>query len=217
MPQMLLGFPSHGKFMQSSTEDHFDIQVNTRVAYDRIVNLDNMYVSGPWAFSGSVAYSNPDDPGTPEDWTRQETRAATIFSGSVERRLGDAGPGATRVKLGFLKINGGSAKDSGIFSGDTTLFERRYQFSEAYSVGVHKEFRSGFRNPFESELRLIYDRMQGGGIVTFNTGMFLYRGLRADIEADFIGLLTSTAPITDGFIDEYRANDRFSFGMSYVF
>jgi hypothetical protein len=54
-------------------------------------------------------------------------------------------------------------------------------------------------------------------MVAFNTGLLLTQKLRAEFEADVIGLLTSDAPIKDGFFDEYRANDRVSLGMSYVF
>ncbi|MGZ3723341.1 MAG: hypothetical protein ACXVA9_10445, partial [Bdellovibrionales bacterium] len=139
MPQFILGFPSERQFESNATEDHMNITVNPRVVYDRVVNLDNLYTSGPWSLSGSAAYSNPVDRGASADWTSQQVRSATIFSGAVGRRLEDAGIHASSVRVGFLKVHGGDAEDSGPLAGKETLFERRFQFYEAYLLGFHKD------------------------------------------------------------------------------
>ncbi len=217
MPQFILGFPSERQFESNADEDHMNVAINTRAVYDRVANIDQVYTTGPWALSASVAYSNPDDKGAPADWTSQQIRSATIFSGTVGRRLEDAGLHAASVRVGFLKVHGGDSADEGPLAGKETLFERRFQFYEAYMLGFHKDIRTFFQNPVENELRVVYDRKQGGGMITFNSGLFLTRSLRAEIQADFIGLLTTTADVTDGFLSTYRANDRYSMGMSYVF
>jgi hypothetical protein len=116
-----------------------------------------------------------------------------------------------------LKVHGGDANDSGALAGPKTLFERRFQFYEAYLFGVREKFNLGWRYPIETEARVVYDRMQGGGLVAVNVGARILNNLRAQVEADLIGLLISNAAINDGFIDEYRANDRFGLGVSYAF
>lgn len=215
----LLGFPSEHQEIQGPTpnSDYMNITVSPRVAYDRIVNFDNQLTSGSWQFSGSVAYDHPDDNDGPPGWTSQQVRSATIFSGAIEKRLEDLGPHSASIRVGFLRVKGGDEEDRGPFAGKESLFERRFQYYEAYMLAAKKEFRQISKNPLETEVRLIYDRMQGGGVISFSSGMAFGRHFRADLEADFIGLLTANANITDGFLSTYRANDRVGLGMGYVF
>jgi hypothetical protein len=217
LPSFLLGFPSTNQDVLGTGGDFMNISVVPRVAYDRLVNLDNEYTEGSWKFSGSVAYDNPDDNNGPTDWTTQQVRAAEIFSGSVEQRIGDVGPKSASWRIGFLKVNGGDAADRGLFASSETLFTRRFQYYEAYLIGIRKDFLLLSPYPISTDLRVLYDRMQGGGVVSLSTGTEIGHGWRAELEADFLGLLTSTAPITDGFLSTYRANDRVGMGVGYVF
>jgi len=218
MPAFVLGFPSRGVQVQPNA-NYFDLSVRPRVAYDRLVNLDNQYTAGRWTISGSVAYDHPDDNNGPSEYTSQNIRAAEIFSGFIERRLNEAGPHATSVRVGFLKVNGGDADDSGEFATPAdTLFTRRFEYYEAYMVALRTEFHRIFGQTLDNELRAIYDRKQGGGAVTLTSGMdFLRHTLRTELQVDFIGLLTSNADITDGYLSEYRANTRVGLGVNYVF
>jgi hypothetical protein len=217
MPQMMMGFPSEHQVVITSDADYMNVTVIPRIVYNRIVNLDNQYAQGPWLFSTSVAYDNPEVNAGPADWTAQQVQPATILSATVSRRLEEEGPHAARLQFGVLKVNGGDAPDRGRFAGAESLFEHRFQYYEAYMVALKKDFRSWFRRPLETEVRAIYDRMQSGGVLSFDAGMSLSANLRAELELDFIGLLSSSGPIADGFLSSYRANDRVGLGVSYVF
>lgn len=213
--QLAMGFPSNN---QVDLSGDMNIVIHPRVVYDRVISNDHQYNLGPWTLSGSVAYDNPENNPGPSEWTRQEFAPAWIFSALVSRRLEDIGPRAARVQLGLLKVNGGDDLDRGAFATDVTKFERRFQYYEAYLLAVKSDLRFGFNNPLENELRLIYDRMQNGGVVSFLSGLRINPNWRADLQLDFLGLLSRRpATVSDGFLSTYRANDRVALGMSYVF
>ena len=80
------------------------------------------------------------------------------------------------------------------------------------------------RGLIDADLREIYNAVHGVGYAQDErkaiakakaalSQMFAEAGL----EADFFGLLTANANITDGFLSTNRANDRVGLGMSYVF
>lgn len=216
-PQFLLGFPARNQVVIGDKADYMRVNIEPRVFYHRLTSLDYLSVTGPWAWSVSLAHENPLMEPFAESDMSQQVGPAWISAGKISRPLEDEGPDAARVSLGFFKVSGGDLPDRGDFAGETRLFERRYQFNEAYMVGVFKPFRGLARFPVETQGRLIYDRKQNGIAVIFNSGVAFSRTLRADFEMDILGLLARDAEIQDNFLSAYRANDRFGVGLSYVF
>lgn len=217
MPALLVSFPSRGQVTVTSQEDFMNVRITPKLAYHTVLSHDSQWKAGAWIFSGSVAHEIPDRWQSPEDFTAQQAQPAWISALSVTRALEDEGPDAARVKAAFLSVNGGDDQDRGEFASAKTLFERRYQFTEAYMLALHKPWRGWTFFPIETELRLIYDRPQNGGVVSFSTGLNFTREFRADLELDFLGLLAGGAEIDDGFLAAYRANDRVGLGLSYVY
>lgn len=217
MPQFLLGFPSRGRVMITPTEDYMSVRVTPRLAYHALFSHDSVVRARDWTLGASLTREVPSEDASPEDFTAQQVRPATIYSARISRTLEEDGPYAARVKLGFFKVEGGDARDKGDFAGATSMFERRYQYLEAYSLGFSKPWRGMGQFPLDTELRLIYDRIQNGGVANISIGMNFNRWLRADLEADFLGLFSGPAQVTDGFLALYRANDRVGFGVSYVY
>lgn len=218
MPQLLLGFPSENRVVLGVPRDTMFIQANARVLYHQVIGLDQMVSSGAWKFSGSVVHERPDRDRFPSDWTVQHARNATVATASVSRYLETPGPSAGSVKASVYKLWGGDDFDQGTFAAATTLFERRYMYNEAYSLGFSKAWRGLFKNALETEARVIYDRLQEGTVFSFSSGMNFSKNWRGDFEMDILGLTGSNARISDNsFITNYRANDRVGVGMTYVF
>ncbi|MBX3022740.1 MAG: hypothetical protein KF799_13790 [Bdellovibrionales bacterium] len=215
MPQLLFGFPSRGKFHHNA--DYMSIEIGTRLRYHHVMAWDGVAPAGPWRLSASVVREMPVDDGGPEDFTSQQVSPAWIYALSASRPLEEEGPSAARVTFGFLKVVGGDALDRGDFSGQETLFERRFQYQEAYMGELSKPFRGLFSRPLVTALRVIYDRMQNGMVFSFRSGLAFNANWRADLSLDMLGLLGGEAPVHDGFLSTYRANDRVALGMSYVF
>jgi hypothetical protein len=217
MPQFLLGFPSRGQVIIRPDEDFMNVRIQPRLAYHTLLSHDSIFRFGDWTVSGSLTREIPSRDASPEDQTAQQARPATIYSGAISHPLEAEGPYAARLSVGFLKVDGGDAPDKGDFAGQNTLFERRYQYNEAYSLGLTKPWRGLGRFPLDTGLRLIYDRLQNGGVASFSAGLNFSRSFRADLEVDFLGLFGGPAEIEDGFLALYRANDRVGLGLSYVY
>ncbi len=213
-PQFVLGFPSRNRF----AINYMSIEITPRVMYQRVVSLDQIVRLGAWQLGAGFTYENPEDV-VPETFTTQTVQAASIYSLSASRALEEEGLYAARLRFGFLKIVGGDARDQGQFAqgAGKTLFERRYQYSEAYLAGVTKAWRGIGKFPVDTGVKLVFDRLQNGGLVSMNCGVNLSKEFRADLEMDYLGLFEGPARIDDGFFAEYRANDRVGLGLSYVY
>ncbi len=217
IPQLLLGFPSEGRLIVGEKEDYMIIEIAPRVVYHRVVGVDNSVKMGAWTLYGGLTYEEPDNNTMPETWTSQQVKPAWITALGVSRPLEAEGPQAARVSFSFLNVEGGDARDKGEFAGDISLFEQRYQYLEAYRLGLSKPWRGIFRFPLDTEVSATYDRKQNGGALTFTSGMNFSREMRLTLEMDFLGLLGTDAEVEGGFYSLYRANDRVGVGMSYVF
>lgn len=215
LPQLLYGFPSRGRF--DTATDVMAIEVNVRTLYHQVIAADLNERWGAWRATASIAFEKPDRDRGPEDWTAQQVRDATIVALSASRPLEEEGPRAARLTFAYLGVQGGDAPDRGEFAGRESLFERRYQFVEAYRVEIDKPWRGVFRNALATGAGVTYDRAQNGGVVTLSAALAFSREWRADLRADFLGLLDGPARVTDGFLATYRANDRVALGVNYAF
>lgn len=214
--QLLLGFPSEKRVIVGAETDYMLLEVKPRVAYQRVANLDSAFQAGPWLLQNSLMFENPLD-SAPAEYTAQAVDPAFVVVFAASRPLETEGPYAARVSLGYLKVDGANARDTGEFASQKALFENRYQFREALRVGLTKPWRGIFRFPLETEAMALYDREQNGGLFRLSSSLNVSRELRVSLEMDFIGLLGTDADPKGGFLSTYRANDRIGMGMSYVF
>jgi hypothetical protein len=219
MPQILLDFPSRNRVQIQAGSDFMDIEIQTRLLYHRVVNWDNVAQLGAWRIGASVTSETPDHDFGPDDYTAQQVGPAWIYSASVSRALETEGPHAARLTLGALKVSGGDLPDRGDFANQITLFERRYQYLEAYLIEVAKPWRkiSWLPGELDTSVRALYDRLQNGGVFSVASSLQLDRDWRASVRLDMLGLLAGPAEVNDGFLSTYRSNDSLSLGLSYVF
>jgi hypothetical protein len=221
MPQILLGFPEDRNVqlqgLGGESGEVMNIRLHARFPYHQLYNWDQIVRLGRWTLSTSLAFERPEADVWPENWTHQGVTEAWVYAASISRPLEADGPRAARLTLGVLKVAGGDTPDRGYFAGRKTLFERRYQFQEAYRLSLTKSIRGLWLRPVDLGAQVIYDRLQNGGVFSLDGGVELARDWRADVQMDFLGLLGDSAAVDDGFLWTYRANDRVSVGMSYVF
>jgi hypothetical protein len=218
IPTFLLSFPSRQKLVLEDDDQYMRLDITPRIVYAGVANWDHSFHFADWTFNASVAFERPERDRGSADYTNQEVGPAWIWTASIDRALEQEGPHAAHVKVGVFKLNGGNAPDGGYFANPTaTKFEPRYQYNEAYMLGINKSWRGAFRSPLATEAKLIYDRLQNAGTVSVSAGLNLAEDLRADLQMDWIGVVGSSAEVQDSFLWLYRANDRFGVGMSYVF
>lgn len=213
VPQLLLGFPSLNRVVIGSTNDYLDVAVTPEVIYHWVAGSDVWFRAGGWQFAGTVMHDRPVGNQLRDGWTSQTFDPAWIGTLSAARAVLD---GEAKVKLGFIKIEGGRGRDRGEFAGERSLFEGRFQYDEAYLAAVAVPVRRLLPRLLQTEARVVYDRVQNGGYVTLAAGYDINRDWRLDAEADVLGLL-GDGEGEDGFFSTYRANDRMGMGMTYVF
>lgn len=210
MPQVLLAFPIVLKLPGTGF-----VLLKPRFLYHHVVNQDVVVKSGPAEFGGSVAFEHPVKDNLPDTWEQQNTADATIASAYASATLDEAK--SWRVTGSVLKVWGGDRPDSGPVETKLTLFDRRYQFTEAGSVEVRKDWRVTAWPGLSSGLKLTYDHLENGLIYSGDALAQITKSFAARVSFDFFDLAAGGASMPDGFIDVYRGNDRISLGVSYVF
>lgn len=217
MNQVLLGFPSYGKVVVGAGGDYMNVTVVPRVAYQKLASGDVGFKLRQWQVVGSFVGELPDRAESSELETAQQVKDALVASLGMSRPLGLDISEAPRVEFGFLRVWGGDAEDKGYFaSKDQTLFERRFNFIEAFSLGLSKRFRIS-KIILDIRGRGIVDTMQNGASLALNSSLELDPKWRLSLNLESLGLIDQAGRVRDGFFNSYRSNDRMSLGMSYVF
>jgi hypothetical protein len=210
MNQYLLGFPLNGQFDVHT--ERMDVMLQPRFVYHHVANMDFNYFGSGNQFGFSVAGEHPVLEKKSDDWELQSAADALIISAYDSFALDRAK--TWNVTGSLLKVWGGDRSDEGPVESTQTLFERRYQYTEALSLGLRKVWRlSGL----ESGLKVIYDRLENGLVYSGDFTVHVQKALAVSAAFDLFQILPGTPAMPDGFIDIYRGNDRLSLGMSYVF
>ncbi|MGE4132203.1 MAG: hypothetical protein AB7F86_11235 [Bdellovibrionales bacterium] len=212
IPQFRLGFPSYNRVVVASEEDFFAVEINPRVQYHYVASTDFWRHWQGWDWTASVAYDRPEAQPADSTWTTQTYSPTWAYALGTSKNT-EVG----RLRFGFLRLIGGDDRDQGVFARDSRLFEGRFQYAEAWLAAWSVGPRSLWKRPFVGEVRLVWDRQQNGGAVELSAEYQVNRRWRVFSEADVLGLLPGAARQTDGFFALYRANDRVSAGMTYVF
>ncbi len=217
VPQLLLGFPSLNRVIVGANEDYLHVEITPKVMYHWVAATEGWAQLGRWSLGAGLTHDRTIGDAFGADFTSQRYSPAWIWSLSATRALQQEGPRAARIKFGAIKIAGGAKPDSGEFGSARSLFEKRFQYDEAYMAGIVFPLRGWFRQPLETEAKVVYDRLQNGGSLSLAAGYSPAPGWRIDGEVDVIGLVSPAAQVENGFFSNYRANDRVGVGTSYVF
>jgi hypothetical protein len=215
MSQIMLAFPLSQQY--NVPQLSMDINLVPRFLYHNVANYDFIVKGENNEFGVSIADDLPiqDSIANNPNWEVQNATNAIIASLYDTYYFDEAR--TFKVTGSLLKIWGGDQPDSGPVETSVTLFERRYQFTEAASVSARKRWHAQGKPGLESGLKVVYDRLENGMVYTGDVSAAVTRALAFNLSYDYFTILPGTPEMPDGFIDEYRGNDRVSLGMSYVF
>ncbi len=214
--QLFIGFPSN-RVVVADDETFMQVEITPFVNYQRVLSNDHIYKYKMWTFSAGWMHEDLLLDTPPSNWTYQTGGEAWVFHTGASVFLEPEGPTATRLEFNYLNVNGGDERDQGRFAGDKSLFERRYQYLNAVSLSLKKSFRRGFKRPIDTNSKVIYDQAQNGGCVSLSVSQSFARNWRAGAQVDVLGVFGENARVRDGFLSNYRANDRVGVEMDYVF
>lgn len=152
------------------------------------------------------------------EWSIQNFEAIEAYAAFIEVDLKDFIISSLNVQLQYLKARGGGIVDV-VASGapdDFTIFDERMKFKDALSLEVRGHLTSFIKKPIMSKFKYLYDYEQQGSITSLEFLYFPSKKWAVVIGGDVLGVKDDQyAP--SSFINQYRANDRYYGGATYVF
>lgn len=198
------------------------VSLYPRVLYHHIGTLEAGYKQR--GFSSWISYTReiPIRDETDPDWTTQEIGPSSTLSGFARFRLMGRGRSALRVSAGYLHREGGFRPDGdSLMQGNGSVFETRYPFERAISVGAKTGLpflgKVGRKIIFDS--RLINELTYEGSILVSQVSYRPARQWEVGLGADILGVgpKGDEPPGENSFISRYRGADRVYGSVNYVF
>ncbi|MFV3409152.1 transposase [Bdellovibrio bacteriovorus] len=207
------------KNFKDVSEEKVDVTVSPDVTHHIIKSIDLGYTHG--RMKASVSYleddpieKRPDDP----EWSIQKLEPIRAYSAAFDFSLADFLAKTLAIQVEYLKVEGGGITDiqSNGQPDDFTMFDDRLKFTNALSFRVEGQLASFFNRPFVTRFKYLYDYDQRGSLL--NTEFLYYPSQKwaVVVGGDVLGVQDEKHD-PSGFLNQYRANDRFYGGMTYVF
>lgn len=121
------------------------------------------------------------------------------------------------LSFNYLRIAGGAIQDVDAEKNDEgALFANRFNFSNAAEVKFN--FRSDlFKRPAQASFKYLREFEQKGVLLGAELSLFAAANWMLNLGADILGVDDEKNNQDGTFLNQFRANDRYYGGMSYVF
>ncbi|MBO9665642.1 MAG: transposase [Bdellovibrio sp.] len=204
-------------FKQTSA-DKVDVTVSPDITYHHIQSIDVGYAFKAVKASVSVLQDSPNEKLPDPEWSIQKLKPLQAYSGAIDFSLADLWSKTIAVQLGYLKVEGGGIEDV-LSSGkpdDFTLYDSRLKFTNAMMVRLEGQVASIVKRPLVTRVKYLYDSDQRGSLL--NTEFLYYPNQKwaVVLGGDVLGVQDENYK-PSSFLNQFRANDRFYGGMTYVF
>lgn len=196
-----------------------DMAIYPETLYHNISTLEaGKQGSGPWSYWASITLDEPNKNNKPTTWVSQQQDDAVVSTLYVDYSLSEVSKYSSKVFVSYSYVDGGDAKDSGDNALNTSYYEKRFQYTNSVRVGLDYKASQLYQRPLFTKTEIIYDIDQNGAVFSMDLGWQYKKNISLKMSADFLGLVSSKEASRDGgVISDYRANDRISLGVSYVF
>jgi hypothetical protein len=155
----------------------------------------------------------------PEDqWFQQQPKS--FFSQSLHSEVDFALPFFDEdlgLSFNYLRVNGGSISDvDSAGEGQGALFESRFNYTNAASIKT--DIRGYvFRKRVISSFKYLREFSQKGTLIGAEVSVFPTSRWALNAGLDILGVDQVEGNVDSGFLNQFRANDRYYGGLSYVF
>lgn len=191
--------------------------VSPDVTYHSVFSADMGYTAGATRAKLSYIQDNPRKKLPDQGWVIQELSALRVYSAAIEWMIPKLA-NSMLLQISYLRAEGGEIQDIGSDGNldDLNLYDQRLKFTNAVKVKVQGELARFYHRPLVTKLSYLYDQDQKGSMV--NTEFLFYPAQEwaLVLGSDFLGTQDESFK-PSGFLNRYRANDRFYGGMTYVF
>lgn len=206
------------EIIQSINTDGVDVTLSPDVDYHNIFSMDAGYAFDTVQASVSMLEDRPSGKAPGQDEAIQRLEPAKAYSVQLDWLVRNFFNKTVQVQLSYLKINGGGITDvtANGRPDDITLFDSRFKFTDAASIGLQGQLLQIYRRPLIGKFRYLYDWDQRGSLVNSELQLYPEKSWAVVMGADVLGVDDETYK-PSGFLNQFRANDRVYGGMSYVF
>ncbi|MDG0816150.1 transposase [Bdellovibrio svalbardensis] len=203
---------------KSVSSDKVDVDVTPEVTYHAIGSVDLGYSFGSMTTSISYLQDDPKEKRPEGDMSLQKLKPIQAYSAAFDFSLANILTRPITAQVEYLKIVGGGIQDiTADGSPDSfTMFDSRLKFTDAVQIKLEGQLATFFRRPFVTRFKYLYDYDQKGSLL--NTEFLYYPNQKWAVVmgGDVLGVQDENYK-KSGFLNEFRANDRFYGGMTYVF
>ncbi len=208
-----------GLFLPEYDAQTGEVTIAPEVGYHQVYGGDLGYRFEDGMISASYLADTPSDKQSDDPYVLQRPEAARMYSLHAETYIETsvfANP--IGLSVNYLRIDGGDIRDfdsTGANSG--AIFEQRYNFTHAASLRA--DFSTIFgKRKFMSSFKFMREFDQKGSLFNSEIAYFPQKSFALIIGADILGVDDSSDLNKDSrFLNQFRANDRYYGGMSYVF
>lgn len=206
------------KNFKDISEEKVDVTVSPDVTPHVVKSIDVGYSKGRMKASLSYLEDDPVEKRPDPDWSIQKLEAIKAYAAAFDFSLSDIFTKTLAFQLEYLKVDGGGIQDilADGTADDFTMFDERLKFTNALSFRVEGQLASLFRRPLVTRFKYLYDYDQRGSLL--NTEFLYYPSQKwaVVVGGDVLGVQDEGSD-PSSFLNQYRANDRFYGGMTYVF
>lgn len=202
---------------KSITTDVINAKVSPDAAYHQIGSFDLGMTSGRTKFFVGYIEDQPQEKRPADEWRIQKPLSLKSASVNFEYEFPSIFNRPLRTRAGYLRIEGGGIMDiqADGSADDFTLFDERMKFKDAVSFQASGPLIYFNEKPLVTQVTYLHDFAQKGTLVSTEFQYYPSAQWGILVGADILGVEAEDG--ASSFLNQYRANDRFYGGLSYVF
>lgn len=204
--------------IKSTTEDIVNVTVEPVVTHHSVYSADVGYSFTNLKFGLSYLEDAPKEVRPEPGWVIQRLDGIKAWSANMSFSMNNIFSRSLALQASYLRVDGASIQDIGSDGApdDMTLYKKRLKFNDALMLRSEGQITSWLRKPIVARLKWLYDFQQQGSILNTEALYYPKKDWALVLGADVIGVQDETKD-PDGFLNQFRANDRFYGGVTYVF
>lgn len=204
---------------KSASQERVDVTVSPEVTHHVVRAADAGYTFNNKVSAGvSYIAETPREKIPEKDWSIQSLRGIEAYAAFIDLSLSNFIISSLDMQIQYLKARGGNIVDIDHTGApdDFTMFEERMKFKDALSVSVQGQLTSFLHKPIMTKFKYLYDYEQQGSLLNAELLYFPHRSWAVVLGGDVLGVKDEDHN-PSSFLNQYRANDRYYGGVTYVF
>lgn len=204
---------------KSAAQERVDVTVSPAVTHHEVKAVDLGYNFNKKLSMGlSYISETPKEILPDPEWSTQSLKGIEAFAAFVDISLSDIIISSLNMQLQYLKARGGQIVDIDHAGqpDDFTMFDERMKFRDALSIAIQGQLTSFLQKPVMTKFKYLYDYEQLGSLLNYELLYFPKRNWAVVLGLDVLGVKQEDHN-PSSFLNQYRANDRYYGGVTYVF